>query len=89
MQLKQLKSRIEGQLNQAGDSMDAYTKAHLYEASQRMGKALEAGYVYNQSAGGNLGQTILLFGEPSTKSTEAGNSSSESFGATDTPGDAP
>lgn len=71
MQLKQLKTRIEGQLNQSSDSMDAYTKAHLYEASQRMGKALEAGYVYNQSSGAGMGPPILLFGEPSERTVEA------------------
>jgi hypothetical protein len=80
MQLRQLKSKIEGQLNQAGDSMDAYTKAHLYEAGQRMGKALDAGYVYNQTAGGNMGQSFFLLREPSIKSDETGKSSS---GATD------
>jgi Met-zincin/Domain of unknown function (DUF5117) len=85
MQLKQLKSKIEGQLNQAGDSMDAYTKAHLYEAGQRMGKALEATYVYNQSSGGGLGGTIFLFGEPAAKSGEQAPSSAENFSPSENP----
>lgn len=61
MQLKQLKTKIEGSLNQAGDSMDAYTKSHLFDASHRMGKALDASYVYNQSSGSGLGGGNVIF----------------------------
>ena len=49
MELRELKDGIDGVM---ADSLDPYTKAHLYEAGQRIEKALEAEYVYNQASGG-------------------------------------
>jgi len=47
LKLRELKGRIDRGLNNGG--LDPYTKAHLTECSVRIGKALDAGYIYNLS----------------------------------------
>ncbi|MGN6137023.1 MAG: zinc-dependent metalloprotease [Aureliella sp.] len=60
-QLRDLKEKIEQCLKANSKSMDPYTEAHLAEAAHRIGKALDADYVYNQSSGVG-GQLLFLFG---------------------------
>jgi Met-zincin len=50
MQLTDLKEKIATTLKDSDESLDPYTKAHLREAQQRISKALDADYIYNQSA---------------------------------------
>ncbi|MFN7874085.1 MAG: zinc-dependent metalloprotease [Pirellula sp.] len=62
LQIQELIAKINQALEASSQSMDAYTKAHLLEASKRMSKALEAQYVYNsnRSAGRTLSLADLL-----------------------------
>lgn len=62
LQIQELISKINQVMETSSQSMDAYTKAHLMEASKRMTKALEAQYVYNsnRSAGRTLSLADLL-----------------------------
>ncbi len=64
MELRQLKGKIEKGLQDGDASLDPYSKAHLYEASQRIGKALDADYIYNQPAGG-MNIPFLILGKES------------------------
>jgi len=50
MQIQDLASKISKTLADSSQLMDAYTKAHLVEASKRMSKALEAQYVYSSTS---------------------------------------
>jgi hypothetical protein len=45
--LKELKTKIDGLVGNGSSRLDPYTVAHLSEASTRIGKALEAEYIYN------------------------------------------
>ncbi len=63
MQLGELKTSIDSVLDKAKDSIDPYSKAHLYEARQRIEKALDANYVYNQAPAMGAGTPFLIFGE--------------------------
>ncbi|MCA9158346.1 MAG: zinc-dependent metalloprotease [Planctomycetales bacterium] len=63
MELHGLKKSIDQDLEAGDKSLDPYTKAHLFEASQRIGKALDADYIYNQPAPNSFGIPFLLFGE--------------------------
>jgi hypothetical protein len=45
-QLRQIKGKIDPVLDAQKDAMDAYTKAHLRDASTQIQKALDAHYVY-------------------------------------------
>lgn len=45
LKLRELKAKIDRGLNNGG--IDAYTKAHLTECSVRIGKALDASYIYS------------------------------------------
>lgn len=69
-QLRDLQEKIEQTIKSHAKSMDPYTEAHLAEAAHRIKKALDADYVYNQSAGGGLGNILFLFGQ-GTESGEA------------------
>lgn len=62
MQLLDLQKRIDVLLESA-DSLDPYSRAHLYEASQRIGKALEAEYVYNQAPAASAGSGFFFIGD--------------------------
>jgi hypothetical protein len=56
---------LKGKIDKAADAgLDPYTKAHLTEASIRIGKALEAPYIYNMSSLGGMGGGFFFFGEP-------------------------
>jgi len=46
MHLRHVKEGVDGVL-ESRDGLDSYTRAHLEEISVRVGKALEAGYVYS------------------------------------------
>ncbi len=62
MELRGLKSNIDKDLEAGDKSLDPYTKAHLYEASQRIAKALDANYIYNQaSSAGSF--PMFIFGQ--------------------------
>ncbi len=54
-QLRDLKGRIDNTLENANSNLDAYTHAHLEEASTRLEQVLNAEYIYNTNdmAGGN------------------------------------
>lgn len=52
-ELRQLKDRIDA--GAKNSSVDPYTRAHLAEAGLRIGKALEAQYIYNSSSFGRGG----------------------------------
>lgn len=60
-QLRDLQEKIQQNLKANAKSMDPYTEAHLSEAAHRIGKALDADYVYNQSNGFG-GEFLFLFG---------------------------
>mgnify|MGYP000884342173 CR=1 FL=1 len=65
--LRQLHDRITAIIGEKGDkagNLDPYSLAHLNEAKIRIGKALDAGYVYNQPAGGMGGMPFFIFGQP-------------------------
>ncbi len=64
MELRELKDEIDKDLEAGKDGLDPYSKAHLYEASQRIGKALDADFIYNQAAPAG-GIPFLIFGQES------------------------
>ena len=64
MELGELKERIAKVLDGDKVKLDPYSKAHLFEARQRIEKALDADYVYNQAAPASAGLPFLLFGAP-------------------------
>jgi len=62
--LREVGEKIDGTLEQADSKLDPYTLAHLSEAKIRIGKALDAQYIYNTddiSAGG--GAPTIIFGD--------------------------
>ncbi len=52
---------IEKRLKSCGDKMDAYSKAHLMEVTERIERALDASYTYN-SAQASPSSMMMLFG---------------------------
>jgi Met-zincin/Domain of unknown function (DUF5117) len=66
MELRALSGRIEVTTKRCAETMDAYTKAHLIEAKERIDRALEAGYTYN-AAGAAMPSFMLMFGEETPK----------------------
>lgn len=66
MHLRNLKEGIDGGLK-AGDKLDAYTMAHLQEASVRIEKALDADYIYNSEDMAGGGSTTIIFGQEGRK----------------------
>ncbi|MEZ6135837.1 MAG: zinc-dependent metalloprotease [Pirellulaceae bacterium] len=63
MELGELKGAIAQILEGGKDKLDPYSMAHLFEAHQRIEKALDASYVYNQAPAAGGGIPFLLFGE--------------------------
>ena len=61
-QLRDLSEQLAAALD--GGGLDDYSKDHLVEARIRIGKALDAQYVYNADAMGGGGSTIFYLGEP-------------------------
>uniref|UniRef100_UPI003568519A zinc-dependent metalloprotease n=1 Tax=Novipirellula sp. TaxID=2795430 RepID=UPI003568519A len=68
MELKELQKRIDASLKSCGKKMDAYSRAHLSEASERIARALEAGYTYGNGQARRGGGLMLLFGEEAEQS---------------------
>ncbi len=70
LQLKDLKAQMDHVLDTLGDKLDPYTRAHLYEASHRIEKALDAEFVYNQAPpmGGNV--PFLILGQSQNESED-------------------
>ena len=62
-QLKEVKGKIDTVLA-AGAGLDPYSQAHLGECTQRITKALDAIYIYNQpSAGGGSPPPFIMLGK--------------------------
>ncbi len=62
-QLRDLNDKIASCMKDNLKSMDPYSESHLAEASQRITKALDASYVYNQQSGAG-GVIQLILGQP-------------------------
>jgi hypothetical protein len=65
--LRQLDDKITSIIGEKGDKaggLDAYSLAHLSEAKMRIGKALDAQYIYNQSGGAMTFPFSFMFGQP-------------------------
>jgi hypothetical protein len=62
--LRELQRVIEKTLNRGGARLDAYTLAHLSEAQVRIGKALDAQYIYNAGDVGGGGSLPFIFLQP-------------------------
>jgi len=58
--LRTLQGRIDDTLKKADSKIDPYTVAHLTDASLRIGKALEADYIYNTDAFGGAGGNVTI-----------------------------
>lgn len=69
-QLRDLNDQIVQCIKDNSKSMDPYTESHLAEASQRITKALDAGYVYNQQTGPAGGIIQLILGESPEQADE-------------------
>jgi hypothetical protein len=63
-------TKIVGEKADQKGSLDAYTFAHLSEAKVRIGKALDAQYIYNQSSGGGGFPFGMFFGQPTQQPSE-------------------
>lgn len=72
LQLKELMASIDKLLEKSDAALDTYSRAHLVESSQRIDKALDAEYIYNQpqSMGAPIG--LMLIGESDQKSDSSG-----------------
>ncbi|RMH27086.1 MAG: DUF5117 domain-containing protein [Planctomycetota bacterium] len=62
--LRELDEKIESALKRADSKIDAYTLAHLSDAHVRIGKALDAVYIYNADEIGSRGPSGGPFGRP-------------------------
>ena len=71
MQLREIKRQIDGSL-EARDALDPYSLAHLTEASQRIGRALDGQYILNMPnmMGGGLMPLIILGDEAASQVRE-------------------
>ncbi|GIW96908.1 MAG: hypothetical protein KatS3mg111_0241 [Pirellulaceae bacterium] len=63
LELRDLKEKMDRTLQEAGERLDPYSRAHLYEASHRIEKALDAEFVYNQAPQMTGGGTVILLGD--------------------------
>ncbi|RMF44529.1 MAG: DUF5117 domain-containing protein [Planctomycetota bacterium] len=63
LELKDLKEKMDNLLESRGDKLDPYTRAHLYEASHRIEKALDAEFVYNQAPPMGANLPFIILGE--------------------------
>jgi len=69
-QLRDLKKQIDGVLGDKELNADPYSASHLSEASVRIEKALDAGFIYNTSdIGGGGGSIRLILGDELKGST--------------------
>ena len=62
MELRQLKGKLEKAVTPK-NKLDPYSRAHLYEAAQLIGKALDADFVYNQPPAAGGFSIMSLLGE--------------------------
>ncbi|GJQ29497.1 MAG: hypothetical protein HBSAPP03_13810 [Phycisphaerae bacterium] len=62
--LRDLKAKIGKTLEKSDSNIDPYSKAHLSELNLRIGKALDASYIYNAPGGGGGGGQVIFFGQP-------------------------
>ena len=63
LELKDIKKKIDASLKKCGAKMDAYSKAHLSELSDRIKSALDAGYTYNAAGAAGGLQSLFLLGK--------------------------
>lgn len=63
-ELREIKAKIGKTLEKSDSNIDAYSKAHLSELNLRIGKALDASYIYNAGSGGGGGGNFMFFGQP-------------------------
>lgn len=70
LELQDMQAKISKLLKDSGDKLDPYTRGHLTEAEKRIGKALDASYVYNQPQQGSGGLQFLLLGQPQPQTAE-------------------
>ncbi len=73
MELGELQEKIDSILKAGKDSLDPYSRAHLHEASKRIGKALDAEYVYNQTPPMSSGLPFFFFGETAEEASDSEN----------------
>lgn len=71
LELRELKADIDKDLEAGDKALDPYSKAHLYEASQRIAKALDAIYIYNQASPNSSALQFLFFGKEGVKTADA------------------
>lgn len=62
-QLQSLKSEIDTLLANAGERLDPYSRAHLQDASLRISKAVDAGFIYNASTA-SVGGNVIVIAQP-------------------------
>jgi hypothetical protein len=63
LHLRELGTRLKGVLNARLNLLDSYSRAHLGEASLRIDKAIDAGYVLNSGGIGGGGPIIIRMGQ--------------------------
>jgi hypothetical protein len=66
--LREIRTKIGKVLEKGDSNLDPYTKAHLSELHLRIGKALDASYIYNVNAFGTGIPPFLFFGQPDDQS---------------------
>ena len=60
--LRDLQGRIDAAIGKGNSKIDPYTVAHLTDASLRIGKALDADYIYNANEMGGGGVMTIIMG---------------------------
>lgn len=71
--LRQLKDKIGSIIGEKGDkagNLDPYSLAHLAETKLRIEKAIDAGYIYNQSGGSGGIPLWMMFGQPTQQNPQ-------------------
>src|SRR5690606_7381961 len=63
-ELRKIQDKITKALEKGNGRLDTYTVAHLSECKQRIGKALEAQYIYNAGGIGGFGFPGGVFIQP-------------------------
>lgn len=82
-ELRQLKDRIDTAAKNG--ALDPYSRAHLAEAGLRIGKALEAQYIYNGSSFGRGGGGLGFFFSPGPADSASPPASSPSVSSPSAP----
>ncbi len=60
-ELRGIGERLSSTLQQSG--LDTYSRSHLWEANERIAKALDAQFIYNADALGGGGSTVIYLGK--------------------------